>query len=55
MFKSLYSKLAVVLLVLFALVGLSLVAVTLFSAEINTALETSEVLSEESVCTATAY
>ncbi|MDJ0819931.1 MAG: HAMP domain-containing sensor histidine kinase [Desulfobacterales bacterium] len=33
MFKSLYSKLAVVLLVLFALVGLSLVAVTLFSAE----------------------
>ncbi len=33
MFKSLYSKLAAVLLVLFALVGLSLVAVTLFSAE----------------------
>lgn len=33
MFKSLYSKLAIVLLVLFALVGFSLVAVTLFSAE----------------------
>ena len=33
MFRSLYSKLAAVLLGLFALVGLSLVAVTLFSAE----------------------
>lgn len=33
MFKSLYSKLAAVLLVLFVMVGLSIVAVTLFSAE----------------------